>query len=317
MTTPELASACGNPCQECPFRKSNAGREHTSGNYDDQFIVDWRGISKGGFFACHVFAPDIHLHDEQTKAMGYVTPVETGKRPECAGATLAILRELTIAKTYPSHSAYLEARTTGLSRDAIQTIYARMRGEQGPPFIVPEGFDSDLIRDPQSDVDADSPFWAFGLGNVERMYNVMGEPASYEAMHKGASLRLADGNSTVVDVQIRPLLAAMSNTGIQTVSSCQDFREVIDAKFPDRLPFLLNPDPDEFSMNYRNAMETGGAYVRFTTTTQHGQAFLKAAADIESVTTQQAGDIAQLDFPMTALLQLTELASISTKGKRT
>ncbi|QSZ49584.1 hypothetical protein [Arthrobacter sp. D5-1] len=305
----ECTPAAGNPCQECPFRKSNAGREHTSGNYDDQFIADWRGIANGGFFACHIFAPDIHLHDESTKAMGYVTPIETGARPECAGSTLAIARELEIAATYSSHNEYIQARPTGLSQTALKTLSSRIKGETGPEFITPESFDSDLIRDPATDVDVTSPYWVFGIAGVERMFNVLGEPPTYEAMHRASSLRLADGTDTTVDTRIRPLLAAMSNAGIQTISSCQNFREVIDARFPERLPFLVGPDPEEFQVHYKTAMETAGAYVRFQINTTAAQQFLSASKQREAVAAQQSGDVAQIDFPLTDLLPLTEIAA--------
>lgn len=167
MITPPTPAA-GNPCQECPFRTSNAGREHPTANYDENFVLDWKGIAAGHFFACHIFAPDLHSHDERAKEMGFKTPVETGERPECAGATIAIQRELDVAQDYPNHAEYIRARPAGLSPAAFITITNRIKGTAGPAFNV-SGFDPDEIRDPATDVDTTSPYWAFGAPAVTNM----------------------------------------------------------------------------------------------------------------------------------------------------
>jgi hypothetical protein len=313
-TTP-AAPASGNPCQECPFRKSNAGREHPTNGYEnDNFAKDWRSITEGNFFACHVFAPDLHPYSEEAKEAGYVAPVETGQRPECAGAAIAVQREFDTARGYSSYSDYIKDRPAGLTRNAFGILGARKRGDLQPPFKVPPRFSPDAIRDPSTDIDTGSPVWVFGADGLKAILeaaNAITGPActcpvcrDHETVHPAQSIDTADGGTALVDAPLAALLEAMNHKGIRTTDSCQNLREAVTALWPERLADLEQATPG--TVNYSETVGTGNAFIRMHATSTAEQRFMQAAQHIG--TWQTVEGIAQLSFPMEQAPALTRIA---------
>lgn len=316
-TPPILTPAAGNPCQECPFRKSNAGREHPHDFYrTDQFTSEWRQVAAGDFFACHVTAPDLHPYDVASKAAGYVTPVETGKRPECAGSALAIQRELDLAANYPTYGAYKAARPAGLSPRAFAHLAQRIKGTAAPAFNVPKRFNMDNIKDPTEEIDTTSPIWVFGgsatddilktadalLGPAECTCPVCADHAD---VHSMAVITTAEGHRARVDALLVPLLTAMNRVGIRTTDSCQNLQEAVTALWPERLPELAEHQPG--TVTYAQIIESGNAFIRLRTTNEAERQFMQAARHIG--VWQSAGDVAQLSFPLKKLPSLLRLAA--------
>lgn len=308
--------ANGNPCQECPFRKSNTGREHPRDFYrPDQFASEWRRVSDGDFFACHIMAPDLHPHDERSKAAGYVTPIETGSRPECAGSALAIQREIELAATYATLEAYKAARPAGLSLDAFARIAARIDGTAQPAFKVPAKFDIGRIKDPAEEIDTTSPIWAFG----DSMDSLMGvidsiigpAPCScpvctnHEDLHSAEEIVTADGGPARVDQTLAGLLTAMNRAGIRTTDSCQNLAEAVKTLWPEMLEALNRETPGRVS--YAEVIRTGNAFIRMHVTNHPEKEFLRQAEP--HATVQTAAGIAQLSFDLgsvPALMLITE-----------
>lgn len=288
----------------------------------DQFASEWKRVAEGDFFACHVTAPDLHPYDEKSKMAGFVTPIETGKRPECSGAALAIQRELDLATSFPSYEAYRVARPSGLSRKAIRSAMRRQKGTLAPPLRTPAKFPMDAIRDPNEEIDATSPAWVFGGESVDALVAhidaVLGCSCPvcirHAEVHTAQSIITADGQQAEVDEVLAPLLEAMNNAGIRTTDSCQNLSEAVAQLWPERLPVLASDQ--SATVNYARTIATGNAFIRLRTNTAAERRFLDALARVEGVTTQQTSEVAQVDFPLTALLRLTELASNSAKEER-
>ena len=311
--TAPLASASGNPCQECPFRKSNAGREHpTNGYKDDNFTNDWREITDGGFFACHVFAPDLHPYSEEAKAAGYVPPVETGSRPECAGAAIAMQREIDAAADYPSFDTYIKARPAGLSRKALGILSARKRGDVEPAFKVPHKFSPDGVLDPNEYIDTSSPLWIFGGAGLNALVEAADAItgcscpvcAQHETVHPAESVATADGGTARVDAPLAALLTAMNAAGIRTTDSCQNVAEAVTELWPERLAELATPTPG--TVNYAQVVTSGNAFIRMQATNTAEQRFIRAAKHLGEW--QTGADTAQVSFPLQNVPALTNIA---------
>lgn len=313
---PKPVSASGNPCQECPFRKSNAGREHPHGVYsNEQFTTEWKRVTEGDFFACHVTAPDLHPYDERSKTAGYVTPVETGQRPECAGSALAIQREIALAAEYPDYDAYKAARPTGLSRRAFVKAIQRVNGTATPALRAPSKFPLDAIRDPSTEIDATSPVWSLGGevtdALVARIDELLGCSCPvcvrHAEVHPVRTIVTSDGGSATVDETLADLLEVMNRSGIRTTDSCQNLLQAVTQLWPERLRALSREQAG--TVTYAKTIRTGNAFIRMHATSPAEKRFLEATVGIQAVTAQRSGDIAQVDFPLSELPRLTELVS--------
>ncbi|NUU30841.1 hypothetical protein [Arthrobacter sp. C9C5] len=309
------APASGNPCQECPFRKSNAGREHpTNGYKDDNFTKDWREIAHGSFFACHVFAPDLHPYSPEAKAAGYVAPVETGARPECAGAAIAIQSELDAAKEYGSHGDYIKDRPAGLTRKAFRILEARRHGTLQPAFKVPARFSPDAIRDPNQDVDTSNPAWVFGAEGLSALLTVADAITGtacacpvctdHGTVHPAQTIETTPGGTALVDAPLAALLDTMNRQGIRTTDSCQNLREAVTALWPERLP-TLTAEPTG-TVNYGQITRSGSAFIRMHATNPAEQRFIRTTQHLGEW--QTAEGIAQLSFPLQNVPALTRAA---------
>lgn len=304
--------ASGNPCQECPFRKSNSGREHPTNGYKDaNFTKDWREIRDGSFFACHVFAPDLHPYSDEAAAAGYVAPVETGSRPECAGAAIAMQREFDAAANYPSFDDYIRARPAGLTRRALGILAARKRGDMEPAFRLPAKFSPDDIRDPSQDVDTSSPLWIFGGAGLNALLEAADAIAgtgcacpvcsNHETVHESDAITTAGGGTARVDAPLAALLTAMNEAGIRTTDSCQNLAEAVTELWPERLAELAKPVAG--TVNYSQVVTTGNAFIRMRATSAVEQRFIKATQHLGEW--QSGADLAQLSFPLQNVPALT------------
>lgn len=299
----KLAPAAGNPCQECPFRKSNANREHPQNLYrNEQFTSEWKQVAAGSFFACHVTAPDLHPYDERSRAAGYVPPVETGQRPECSGAVLAIQRELDLALIYPSYRAYKAARPTGLSQQAFRNAVDRIKGVAAPEFRVPAKFNVDFIRNPAEEIDTKSPPWVFGGQGTDAMMAIVDELlgcscpvcANHSDVHDMRAILTAEGQTISVDARLVPLLEAMNRRGLRTTDSCENLSEAIQVLWPERLPEISKDVAG--TVNYASTVISGSAFIRLRATSRPERQFIQAARHIGEW--QSGAGIAQVSFSL-------------------
>lgn len=307
----KLGPAAGDPCRECPFRKSNANREHPQNLYrNEQFASEWKQVAAGSFFACHVTALDLHPYDERSRAAGYVPPVETGRRPECSGAVLAIQRELDLALIYPSYRAYKAARPTGLSPKAFMNVVDRLKGSATPEFRVPSKFNVDGIRDPAEETDTKSPAWEFGGQATDAMMAIADQLlgcscpvcANHSDVHDVGTIVSAEGQTVAVDARLAPLLEAMNQRGLRTTDSCQNLSEAIHALWPER---LLEISKDVAgTVNYASTVTSGNAFIRMRATSRPERQFIQAARHIGEW--QSGVGIAQVSFSLADTGRLLE-----------
>ena len=298
--------AAAKACSECPWRKSNADREHFNNQYSTQeFTRLWRSIAVDGkFFGCHLFDADVHPVPSESLAMGYQKPADIGARRECAGMVAVIRRELRIVANYEDHEKYLEARPAGLSRKAFQQLKQRINGDLLPELRFASDEDESDVADPMERVDQTSWEWLLsGEGQVDLLVTLEAINGStcecpvctnHAVVHPSKELKLPDGTTVPVDQELHELLAGMVDAGIQTVDSCIDMAEALDRLWPDRKSALLRAPAGK--LNYRNMIMQRAAHIRFNNTSMPAKAFQGAAEKTYGVEVSVSGIMTQIVF---------------------
>lgn len=138
-------------CRECPLRKSNyENAEREKFYHRDSAMNSWRGIREGNFHACHMFDQDAYSMTEEQEQSGlFHKPVDIGANRECAGAVVALAREVEYADSFPTHQEYTRSRKLGaLSAEAIAMFKARQEGLVPLPVNIPSGVRHDEVLSP-------------------------------------------------------------------------------------------------------------------------------------------------------------------------
>lgn len=317
---PKLPAAA-KACSECPWRKSNADREHPGGMYsDDVFTRSWRGIAlDGNFFGCHLFDAGFYPVSEEAEEMGYKMPADIGARRECAGLLAVIREELKHFASYDSHEAYIAARPVGLSKGVLLRIKQRLEGIVEPALrFSPNATD---IADPMERVDQNSLEWTFGReGQVAMKLNLdalIGDScdcplcAGHTSVHPSKDLVLDGGEIVPVDEELHELLMAMNAVGIRTTDSCVDVADALDKLYPDRKTALLRAPAGK--VNYRSMILRQAAHIRFNNTSLAARAFRETAAKTPGIEVTTSGLMTQLVFDPSSTPVLTTYA----KGLKT
>jgi hypothetical protein len=300
---PTRPTACG----ECPYLKINRGREHDKGTFDDVvFTKTWRGMTHDGMYlGCHKFDADAYPFDEVDAADGYVKPVNVGTRIECAGAAALIRNEFEKMPMYPNHAAYIEDNPTGLQKSALEVYIARMRGELDPPLRFPDRVDRDSVHDPAEVVDQSSIWWMFDEPKAARligdmtalMPNLMACDCMlcerHHEVHEMSPLRTPQGE-VKVDAPLQPILQAMNDAGITTISSCVDFYQLYEQLMPGRLGEAMNTALAV--INHRPALIRRAAFVRFANNSAAAKTFLAGVETIPGVEAVSDGLLSQIVF---------------------
>lgn len=115
-------------CPPCPWRLSNADREHPDDWYaPDNLARLWDGVRDGEPMSCHPTDPNNPVSDD-AQEIGY-RPAPAGARPlECIGSVIAVHRELTILQDDYAGDwhAYRRARPRGLTKVGTAEIAWRL-----------------------------------------------------------------------------------------------------------------------------------------------------------------------------------------------
>lgn len=158
---PKLKAAA-TPCSECPWRASNANRNHPRDHYsDERYTSMWRSITKVGVIGgCHLFGPGYHPTEDEL-AQGFQKPADIGSIRECAGAVATVQQEFELMLAYPSHAEYIKARPTGLSKTAIMRLRDRRQSGEEPQLRFLPRPDYSDITDPADRIDTESVHWMF------------------------------------------------------------------------------------------------------------------------------------------------------------
>lgn len=312
--------AAAAPCKECPWRASNARREHSAGQYSDENLTrTWREVAKDGrFLGCHLFDSDYHLIREQDLLDGYQKPTDIGSRRECAGGVAVLQREFEIMLTYPSHAEYLAARPIGLSRKAVLNLRERLAGRLEPEIRFKPNPDYTDIVDPADRIDTTSMEWKWSAGAAVSMLTTLdalvGNTCNcqlcekHEEAHPSKTLRTITGDDVQVDQELHGLLDTLVKAGIRTVSSCVNFSDALDKLWPEQKAQLVrNPLGD---LHYRDIILLEAAHIRIRNTTPQAKAFIEAALQTPDVGVETAGIVTQVVFPLAAIPHLTKIADI-------
>jgi hypothetical protein len=307
-------------CQECPFRKTNLGREHPLGiQYTDgEFAKLWRGVSQdGGMFGCHMWDADLHPFDESVKDAGFHKPAEVGSRIECAGMVAMVERELDLADAAPTYTEYQQQRPLGMSKKAILIYSARRLGEIGPELRVSEHINKDDILDPHDVIDPAAVKWQYTeqqadviLRTAQAVMPGIRECACevckrHAEVHPALALTTAEGLTVEIDAELHPLLAILAAAGIRTTDSCINMHETITAIAPGAYGEIINGH-DRNTMNYETTLRRQAAFIRLRNDNTAEQEFITAAAKIPGMEVITSGALTQLVFPQAGIPTLLE-----------
>lgn len=170
-TTPE--PGCGarpvnaaplQPCQECPWRRSNVGRPAPE-PYEDSYTRDhhvrcWSDVADGQLSGCHLTAPgDLFPmgSDPRWVEGGYKAVPNHAQPRECAGSVVAALREVRRVIQAGSIERYVKENPQGMSAEAAGKWLRRIQGRQvehWPELRQPAIDEADII-DPAQEYDID------------------------------------------------------------------------------------------------------------------------------------------------------------------
>lgn len=140
---------CSLPCNTCPWKKSNHGKEHPNGWYHKDNLKDlWNGIRNGEPMICH-------STDAKQKEYGGTKDIAPGNERHCIGALILVQRHLNAItecteKGYGGLSEYHFVTRKPITRKGITAWAERINfpypGEIPLPTLLAEG--DDLIRLP-------------------------------------------------------------------------------------------------------------------------------------------------------------------------
>ena len=139
-------------CPECPMRVANMDRPHPHDAFGrEELLKKWRALRSGAFLPCHMTSPDrsAYAWSDEIGACGFVRPADNSWPRECAGAAMALLREVPILAAAGSYEAYRRERPAGLPREVFADMLARLTGDdtEQPRLRLPDRSQPDEVID--------------------------------------------------------------------------------------------------------------------------------------------------------------------------
>lgn len=152
------------PCQECPWRRSNADRPAPE-PYEDSYTRDhhvrcWRDVAVGSLSVCHLTAGPEQFpmgSDPRWVEGGYKAVPENVRNRECAGSVIAALREVRRVIAAGSIDRYVAENPQGMTAPTAAKWLKRLEGEpvdQWPELRQPNLAEAEII-DPSRESDPD------------------------------------------------------------------------------------------------------------------------------------------------------------------
>lgn len=334
-TTDELRPSPVTPCAECPWRVDNVGRpvpEKYAGTYArDQRVALWAELRDPVVQECHMGAGDgdafPHGKDPVWIEAGFAPIPEHARSRECAGALIAVRREVARMLTFPSWDAYNKAHPLGFTKGAAKFWARRLAGEvDGMPPVRDDLTTTVEVVDPLKD-DA-LKFHEVLTGSQRQALAAFADAlkgkatgtrprydtdctcdacARHGEVHAQTEVHTLAGPA-MIDDPLVPLVTALTEAGVTTVASCVNLREVTDAVSPSETKRLMRED--RRLVNYRHTLATGSAFVHFLDDSEPARAYLERLKRLDGVETltDPSARLVHVALPLEVISALTALA---------